>query len=161
MNALPPPTERVVHRAILKMIKGCFPNCLVHHSPNGAHLAGGASSRFKQVGALIGDGMVRGFPDLAVFWAPAKGCFLEIKRPKIGKLSDAQKDVHERLDAICWPVAVVTAVDEAYMFLRRLGAPWNGVDPRRNKVQDEYHLGPVPEPCDKCGWLYGHAEGCK
>jgi len=119
----PLPTERQVHRAILRMIRECFPRALVHHSPNGAHLAGGPAARFKQIGALKGDGMLQGFPDLAVFWAPAKVAMLEIKRPKLGRVSPEQKDIHDRLDEIRIPVAVVTSVQEAYDFLFSLGAP--------------------------------------
>lgn len=125
MNA-PIPTERQVQRATLRMIERCFPRVLIHHSPNGAHLAGGAASRFKQAGALLGDGMLRGFPDLILLWAPGTGCLLEIKRPKTGKLSDAQKAVHSRLEEIRWPVAVVTSVQQAFDYLRECGAPWSG-----------------------------------
>lgn len=116
------PTERQVQRSILAMLGQCFPACLVHHSPNGAHLAGNNESRFKQAGALLGDGMKRGFPDLIVIWTGGIA-FLEVKRPKLGKLSDEQKAIHEQLRERGWPVATVTSIDEAYAFLRECGAP--------------------------------------
>lgn len=120
------PTERQVQRAVLAMIRTCFPRCFVHHSPNGAHLAGSGAARFKQVGALLGDGMVKGFPDLAIFWPGKGGAFIECKRPKTGKVSDEQKAVHELLASLGWPIAVVRSVDEAYEFLKSQGAPWSG-----------------------------------
>lgn len=121
------PTERQVQRAVLAMIRTCFPRCFVHHSPNGAHLAGTGAAKFKQVGALLGDGMKKGFPDLAVFWPGKGGAFIECKRPKTGKVSDDQKAVHELLEGLGWPVSVVRSVDEAYDFLKAQGAPWSGV----------------------------------
>jgi hypothetical protein len=120
------PTEREVQRAILKMLGVCYPRTYVFAIPNGAHLAGNQTARFKQMGALKGDGLKIGIPDLAVLWAPAKGAFIEVKRPKTGRMSDEQKAVHARLDEIRWPVAVVTSVQEAYDFLFECGAPRSG-----------------------------------
>lgn len=119
----------MVHRAILKMVARCFPRVLVHHSPNGAHLAGGPAARFKQVGALLGDGMMRGFPDIICLWSPGVGAMLEVKRPKLGRVSLEQEAVHGRLEEIRWPVAVVTSVEQAFEFLRLQGAPWSGIEP--------------------------------
>jgi hypothetical protein len=51
------PTERQVQRAILAMAGTCFRNVFITAIPNGAHLAGDRVARFKQAGALIGDGM--------------------------------------------------------------------------------------------------------
>lgn len=123
----PLPTERQVQRAILQMAKLCFPRAVRLHIPNGGHLAGSATARFKQMGALKGDGLLPGAPDLLFLWAPAAGAFIEVKRPKLGKTSDAQKEVHTRLEEIRWPVAVVTSVEQAFEFLKNQGAPWSGV----------------------------------
>lgn len=126
MNA-PIPTERQVQRAIIAMIRTCFPLAVTHHSPNGAHLAGNNVARFKQMGALLGDGMLKGWPDLVVLWGGGHGLLLEVKRPKTGKLSDVQEALHERLAGIGWPVWTVTSQEGAYQALRAAGAPWSGV----------------------------------
>jgi hypothetical protein len=91
----PVPTERAVQRAILAMAKVCFPDVLIHHSPGGAHLAGNNTSRFKQMGALKGDGMRPGFPDLICVW---KGgiAFIEVKRAKLSKTSPEQEQMLSR-----------------------------------------------------------------
>lgn len=120
------PTERQVQRGILEMAGTCFPDVFIHHSPNGAHLAGNDVARFKQMGALLGDGMKRGFPDLVCLWKPGKGALIEVKRPKTGRLTDEQKSVHDRLSSIDWPVRTVTSPDEAYAFLVECGAPCVG-----------------------------------
>lgn len=117
------PTERQVQRAILAMCGVSFPDILIFHIPNGAHLAGNMVARFKQMGALKGDGFKPGVPDLLCLWSPTDGCFIEVKRPKAGKLSDEQKAIHTRLIDLCWPVATVTCIEEAYTFLRQCGAP--------------------------------------
>jgi hypothetical protein len=123
----PVPSERQVQRAVLQMIGVCFPKALVHHSPNGAHLAGDGAARFKQIGALLGDGMKRGWPDLIVLWKPRSGALIEVKRPETGRLSDEQKAVHQLLHDIEWPVVTVTDEIDAFLFLRAAGAPWSGV----------------------------------
>lgn len=121
------PTERQNQRAILKMVGDCFPRVLVHHSPNGAHLAGVGSAKFKQMGALKGDGLKPGFPDLICLWPVAKGCFIEVKREKTGKVSPEQFAMHETLRALGWPILVTFSVNDAFEFLKANGAPWNGI----------------------------------
>jgi hypothetical protein len=123
------PTEREVQRGILKMLGLCFPRVFVTHIPNGAHLAGNATARFKQIGALKGDGLKVGMPDLLCLWSAGQGAFIECKRPKTGRLSDGQVAVHGKLAVIRWPVAVVTSIEEAFDFLKGQGAPWSGVTP--------------------------------
>ena len=125
MNA-PIPTERQVQRAILAMRKVCFPRVFMFHVPNGAHLAGNNTARFKQMGALKGDGLVNGIPDLFAVWSVSKVVALEVKRTHKSPVSDQQKAIHELLESLGIPVAVVTSVDEAFAFLRLQGAPWSG-----------------------------------
>lgn len=124
------PTERQVQRAILKMCGECFPRVFIMAIPNGAQLAGNATSRYKQMGALKGDGLKVGAPDLLCLWAAAQGAFIECKRPKTGRLSEHQIAVHGRLAEIRWPIAVATSIGEAFAFLKDQGAPWSGIDPR-------------------------------
>jgi len=119
------PTERQVQRQILSMARTCFPDVLLHHSPNGAHLAGNETARFKQVGALLGDGMRKGFPDLIAIWKGG-AAFIEVKRPKTGKLSAEQIAMHEAILARHWPIATVTSDAEAHAFLKGCGAPCIG-----------------------------------
>ena len=115
-----PPTERQVQRAILAMGGRDFPNALIHHSPNGAHLAGSKTARFMQMGALRGDGLKVGFPDLIVLWNYGVG-FLEVKRPKLGKVSDVQEAMIARLTGLGHRVAVVTSEGEAKQHLEAWG----------------------------------------
>jgi hypothetical protein len=105
------------------MCGSCFRDVYITAIPNGAHLAGDATARFKQMGALKGDGLKVGFPDLLCLWAPGKGASIEVKRPKTGKLSADQVAVHETLLGLGWPVATVDNIDDAYRFLIECGAP--------------------------------------
>ena len=124
----PPPTERIVQRQILAMMGRCFPDVLVHHSPNGGHLAGDASARFRQVGALKGDGMKVGWPDLTAVWNHAVA-FMEVKRPGYtpSAVKPQQREIHARLAEMGFAPAIVTCEQEAFNFLRDRGAPWNGL----------------------------------
>jgi hypothetical protein len=120
------PTERQVQREILRMAGTCFRDVFIHHSPNGTKLPGSERDRQVAGGILRGDGMKAGFPDLIILWAPGKGCFIEVKRPKNFQISDVQKAMHERLDELGWPVATVTSPEAAYRFLKECGAPCSG-----------------------------------
>lgn len=123
MNAIPMLTERQVQRSILSMCGTCFPDIYITAIPNGAHLAGNDVARFKQMGALKGDGLKIGFPDLLCLWKPRSGALIEVKRPKTGRLSPDQRATHERLHEMDWPVATVTSIEEAFDFLKSCGAP--------------------------------------
>ncbi|MCP2015636.1 hypothetical protein L1280_002804 [Deinococcus sp. HSC-46F16] len=64
------------------------------------------SSRGGQVWAT------KGIPDLYVF-AGGRAVWLEVKRPKTGKLSAAQHERHQELTVCGLPVHVVTSREEA------------------------------------------------
>lgn len=120
-------TERQAQRAILAMIGRLFPSVLVAHVPNGGHLAGDKTARFKQMGALKGDGLKPGFPDLIAVWNHGVG-FMEVKRPGYTPscISPAQNAMHDRLAELGFHVAIVTTPEEAYQFLADRGAPSTG-----------------------------------
>lgn len=117
----PVPTERQIQRAILAMAGVAFPDVLIAHVPNGAHLSGNEQARCMQMGALKGDGLKIGFPDLIAIWNHGV-CFLEVKRPG-GKLSPHQVIMHVRLNELGYTPAVVTSPGEAFAFLKEKGAP--------------------------------------
>jgi len=115
------PTERAVQRAILRMAGECYPSVLIVHVPNGSHLAGNARARGMQMGALKGDGLKVGFPDLLCLWNRGVA-LIEVKRPG-GKASDAQEAMHHLLAEMGHAPAIVTSATEAYVFLLERGAP--------------------------------------
>lgn len=123
-------SERQAQRGILAMMGRCFPDVLVHHSPNGGHLAGDKTARFKQIGALKGDGMKTGWPDLTCVWNHGLA-FLEVKRPRYSpsEVSPAQREIHATLAGMGFPVAIVTCDEEAFRYLIERGAPWNNRKP--------------------------------
>lgn len=117
------PSERQVQRAILAMAGTCFPDVYIHHSPNGTKLPGSQRDRQVAGGILRGDGMKAGWPDLECVWSPAKVAYIEVKRPKIGFLSDNQIAVHNKLRDLGFPVTTVNCAEDAYLFLKECGAP--------------------------------------
>jgi len=121
---LPPPKEREVQRSILRMAGTHFPDVLIHHSPNGGHLAGDKLARFKQAGALKGDGMKPGFPDLICFWNHGVA-LMEVKRPGYtpSDVKDEQVKIHGTLAEMGFAPAIVTSPADAYAFLIERGAP--------------------------------------
>lgn len=119
-----PPKEREVQRNILRMAGRAFPTVLIHHSPNGGHLAGDKLARFKQAGALKGDGMKPGFPDLICFWKHGVA-MMEVKRPGYtpSDVKDDQIKIHAVLAEMGFTPAIVTSPAEAFAFLKERGAP--------------------------------------
>jgi hypothetical protein len=112
-------TERQIQRGVLRMARSCFRDVVIHHSPNGAHLAGDA-------GPLLGDGMLRGWPDLIAVWKPGRCAFMEVKRTRKSKVTDQQVAMHRLLSDLGFPVAIVTSDREAFDFLKSCGAPCSG-----------------------------------
>jgi hypothetical protein len=117
----PVPTERAVQRSILGMMGLCFPDVFVAHVPNGAHLSGDERARCMQMGALKGDGLKTGFPDLVLYWNHGHA-LIEVKRPG-GKLNPAQEALHPVLAEMGFAPAICTSADEAYDYLIERGAP--------------------------------------
>lgn len=117
------PTERQVQRAVLQMVKLAFPKVICFHVPNGVFLAGSEADRKRQMGILLGDGLLPGMSDLIAIW---KGgvAFLEVKKPG-GKLSDVQAEMHTRLALLGYECAVVHSPSAAFDHLKYCGAPTN------------------------------------
>lgn len=67
--------------------------------PNGASTGGDALGRQIQGGKLKAEGLKRGVPDICVAWPYGgyAGLYIEMKKPKKGRLSQDQLDWHTRL----------------------------------------------------------------
>ena len=80
--------------AFVQWFRAQYPKTLIHSIPNGAHLAGDARQRGRQMARLKAEGLVVGIPDLFV---PAWRLYIEMKREKGGTLQDEQKAMAEAL----------------------------------------------------------------
>jgi hypothetical protein len=111
------PEERI-HRSIVAYLRTVLPNTwLIHHSPNGGWRSKTEAGVFKALG------VIPGWPDISIFGEEAKGCqawFLEVKSPD-GRLTDVQRECHNRLRDLGFPVAVVHSIDEARTSLIQWG----------------------------------------
>ena len=107
------------------MCGAVFPAALVAHIPNGAALAGDTGARCRQIGALKGDGFKPGMPDLLITWNHGVA-FLEIKRPRLGRVSPEQESIHTTLPEQGHRIAVVTSAGEAQALLLDWGVPATG-----------------------------------
>jgi len=118
------PSERLVQRAILRMMGRCFPRVLLWHVPNGAYLGDDEKARRRTMGALLGDGLKPGAPDLACYWDHGHA-LMEVKRPGYSpsEVSLQQLFMHRQLAEMGFPVGIVTSPAEAFAFLRARGAP--------------------------------------
>lgn len=112
MTKAPQPTERQVQRAVVNGLRR--QGYLVFAIPNG-----GTRNRNEAIQMKL-DGVTSGIPDLFAIGAAGKPCWLEVKRPKGGRLSENQKWAISALRERGQPVAVVTSYDEAIAAMRRV-----------------------------------------
>lgn len=111
------PNERTVQREIVRALRKM--GMLVHHSPNGSHLAGDSFARMRQSAALKADGMMAGFPDLIVLSA-WRCCLVEVKREG-GVISPDQIAFAAVCNRSFAPCIAVCSLDDALGQLRGLG----------------------------------------
>ena len=70
-------------------------------------------------------GCISGWPDCGVFWR-GRVVLIELKRPRYGVLSDAQKALHPRLEATGFPVTVCRSAPEVVDVVTAAGVPLRG-----------------------------------
>jgi hypothetical protein len=110
--------EAPIQRAIVDYLRTALPaDCVVHHCRNEINKRGGHIARELAEAKRLG--AVAGFPDLIVLTAPG-ALFFEVKAEG-SYASKAQKDMHERLGALGFPVAVVRSVDDVREWLAEWG----------------------------------------
>lgn len=111
--------EDDLHAAVSAALRVLLPTDAVLNTwelRNAASAAEGA--RRKRLGALPG------WPDIGVFWG-GRVALLELKRYR-GYRSPAQRELHPRLEAAGFPVAVCHTVVEALDAVTARGVPLRG-----------------------------------
>lgn len=110
--------EASLQAAIVTYLARCCPAVLVASSGNGASLRGGAiaMARAKRGGLLAGD------PDIRLSLPGGKTIYFEIKS-ETGKLSDAQKHTHNRLEKLGFHVYVIRSIEDLREVIRLEGIP--------------------------------------
>lgn len=116
--------EQAIHRAIVQGLRAILPHgWLIFHPPSGI-----ASSRL-QGGIFKGLGTLPGYPDLIVHGVTdmvggerPMVWFLEVKAPK-GSVSSVQRDMHDRLQDLGFPVGIVRSWEDVVAFGREHSWP--------------------------------------
>ncbi len=98
------PSEHEEQVGFVRWFRDTFKGVLIYAIPNGGHRAMNVGKDLKD------EGVVPGIPDLHV---PAWGLWIEMKRVKGGKLSDAQMDMIRYLEGIGHSVIVGNGAREA------------------------------------------------
>lgn len=117
--------ERDIQKAIVAFVERCAPDVFIAASVNEAPAdSSDPDKRARFYASRRKAGVRPGWPDLTCLWTGG-ALLLEVKAPG-GRLSDAQRELHPRLAAMGWPVAVVRSVEDAEAALRAAGAPVRG-----------------------------------
>ncbi len=108
-TVMQPPTESAEQKALFEWWRlagrreaGAHPSVLMFAIPNGGQRRAVTGARLK------GEGALAGVPDVFLAW-PSRGkagMWIELKRRRGGRLSDAQRDVLARLEEAGYEVAV-------------------------------------------------------
>lgn len=110
--------EGPIHRQIVSYLRHVLPpDSIIHHSRNEGNRGGIRGKLDGARGKAMG--VLPGFPDLLIYTGEQGYC-LEVKTPK-GRLSEAQKDVKERLERQALPYAVVRSVEDTRAALAEWG----------------------------------------
>jgi hypothetical protein len=100
--------EMPVHLAVLGYLRTVLPpHAIIHHAANELGLSGPAAARAVAKAKHLG--MMPGWPDLEVFVCGHPPMFFEVKADG-GRLTDAQKEVADRLTGAGCNVAVVRGI---------------------------------------------------
>ena len=113
------PSEAQIQRSIVQHLRTALPFSVVHHSANEGNRGGIAG--IKDGARKKALGQVAGFPDIIVLhWSKVGPLFFEVKAKK-GRVTTAQKEMHERLTALGYKVAVVRSIDDVKAALTEWG----------------------------------------
>jgi len=114
--------EQPAQKAIVEYLERVLPHAIVHHVRNqgskSGHLGMLEGVRMKELG------LKAGFPDLVVVnWANVGVFFIEVKPPKGGSTSPAQKALHAKFEALGYPICVARSIDDVrdYMIKNGIG----------------------------------------
>ena len=110
-------TEANLHRQIVQYLRLVLPGAVVHHSANEVRRGGRRGHINRAIN--VGMGVVPGYPDLVIH-APDLTAFIEIKTDS-GRLSEAQKALHERLTGMGYQIAVARSLDDVRAALAAWG----------------------------------------
>ena len=111
--------EHKIQVQIIRWLRAVMPEAMIQHCRNEHGKRGQAGMIAAQMQKSAG--VISGFPDLIVLpYANVGVFFLEVKAPK-GRVSPAQKQVHEWLNRLGYPVGVVRSVEDARAFLQQHG----------------------------------------
>ena len=101
--------EGPIHRAIIAHLKTRFPAALVVHAANEISLKGKDVAR--AIAKAKWNGMVPGFPDLAVFLPDGECVLFEVKAEG-GTVRPSQRVILDQLRALGFRAAVVRSVQD-------------------------------------------------
>jgi hypothetical protein len=111
--------EGPIHRSILRYLRTTLPHgYVVQHTANKPR-----SERSGRAEKALGS--IAGWPDLAIYGqidGAARAWFLEVKPPRV-TVPDHQREVHDKLMAIGFPVRIARSVDDAKRAVWDWGLP--------------------------------------
>jgi hypothetical protein len=123
----PTPLEFASHVVLADILRRWInPGWRFTHIPNGEHRAHQVNPKTGKRYSLTGQrlqrmGLVPGWPDFMFAGPNRHVVWLELKRKKLGRMSNAQEDIGAHLTACGFDFLITNDVGEAVRWLQRLG----------------------------------------
>jgi len=102
--------EAEIQRSIIAYLRTILPHAIVHHSASEGVRGGRAG--LLDGAKRKGMGQVPGWPDIIVLPFAHVGPILFEVKSQAGRVSPEQRDMHDRLEALGYRVAVVRSIDQ-------------------------------------------------
>lgn len=106
--------ETSIHMAIVHYVNRVIPHNIMFHPANGEKRSKKDAVKLKRMGVRAG------IPDLAMPIGCGKILWMEVKKPG-GKLSKAQREMHDKLRNFGHTVAIVEGIDDVRNTFKALG----------------------------------------
>ena len=108
-------SEDELQAAVIEALRYAFPKFEIVAVPNGGYRDPREAAKLKRTG------VVAGIPDIIVAMHTGRVCWIEMKT-STGRLSEKQREIHERLATLGHAVCVCRDVHEAVAFVRECAA---------------------------------------
>jgi hypothetical protein len=115
--------ERSAQVSVVAALKRSLPPGSIVAAVKNEHAPKGLTKeqRIRFFAKRKAEGVNAGFPDLIILLPGGRTFLLEMKAPKNGRLSDAQREMHAAIRAIGHEVGVARCIDSALLALRQAG----------------------------------------
>lgn len=115
------PSEEQIHITIAEYLNFCLDDSVVWTTVEQSNQDGSKRGFYRQV-KLKRKGVLKGWPDIQIFWPPARGLLIEVKSQE-GIVKPHQVEVQDRLRRVGFNVEVCRCLENVRQVLIKYKVP--------------------------------------